>query len=91
MKQLETIFLWGNPITEIPIEVASFQNLKVLYIPRIELNTEKFAEFLTACPKQIHITTNENLAENTGNSYVLITVSKIKEEWKALKNVTIVE
>jgi len=87
LKTWKSYFLWGNPITEIPIEIARFQNLKELYLTDIELDTKKFTDFIKACPKSVILT--NSLFENTNNSKLLITVTKIAEEWKTLKNVRV--
>jgi len=53
LTNLTEIYLWGNPITEIPIEIAHFKNLRILYLPDLKLDKQKFTDFLKSCTKPV--------------------------------------
>jgi len=89
LPKLKKIYLWGNPLKEIPIEIATLPDLQLLYITKMELETTAFSAFLKKCTKPVRLSTNTDLVEN--DKTLLIIVSKIKEEWKALPNVEVVE
>ncbi len=90
LTNLEKIYLWGNPITEIPVEVAKFENLELLYITSLDLDKDKFTEFLRACKKSVQLTTDYK-ANNDDPGFLLIVVDEIEPEWLELPNVELYE
>lgn len=76
----------GNPITTLPIGIAKFTNLRVLYLGDLQLEKKKFMEFLKACVKPVFLTTRSKY-ENTDNSYLCICIDNIEPEWEELENV----
>lgn len=90
-KYLEVIYLWENPISDIPIEIAQLPYLRVLNLNETKLNNEAFTEFIKTCPKPVEITANSKKYYNSDPSVLRITVSETDASWKQLPNVKIIE
>jgi len=91
LENLETLWLWF-PISELPIEIAKFKNLKVLFLTQfneLRFSTQNMTEFIKACPKKVQL--SETKYRNEDNNILLINVKPIAEEWKSLPNVEVVE
>lgn len=91
LQQLQKLFLYYNPLTELPLEIAKLPNLKVLYLENLELDKEKFTEFIKACPKKVLLSEESWWNdENKNNAYLGIYIDKIEPEWKNLPNVEVI-
>jgi Leucine-rich repeat (LRR) protein len=91
LNKLEIVYLWENPVTDLPLEMAAFPNLRELNLHKTNLDNAAFVRFLQACPKVVELTKNADKKYNSNPAVLRIYVGKIAPEWAALPNVSVVE